>query len=399
MLRSLSPEARLILASASSDAAADESVRAALREPLDWRKVLWLAEAERAVSILWQRLHALGNPGVPQAAADGLRKHAMVAEFKLAYLKQRLDASLDALSAAGVEVLLLKGAALAHTVYSSFSQRPMGDLDLLVAEGYAAEALHVLLGAGWTRALDAPEDVAYREHHHLPPLDDARGTGVSLEIHTALFARGDPFHLSPEVLLRHAERRTVGGRTVLVPSTHHQLLHLCLHFAWSHMLRFGAWRTLRDLEAIVRSGGGGVRWEAFVADARAARASTCCYWTFRLGRHLLGTEVPAEVVAALKPPASEAVLARLERHFALHLFPSERLCPSERLGDIMWRLGVRPEWSGHGAVRPWDHAPDFVPRGAVPVAGSRKVVHHLRHARRWTRYVWTILLPAPSAKF
>ena len=43
-----------------------------------------------------------------------------------------LDQALRALAARGIEVIVLKGAALAQTVYPSVALRPMGDLDVLV---------------------------------------------------------------------------------------------------------------------------------------------------------------------------------------------------------------------------------------------------------------------------
>jgi hypothetical protein len=63
-----------------------------------------------------------------------------------------LDAAapvLDALAAAGVRVMLLKGAALALTVYETPGLRPIGDVDLLVDPGQAPAAVDLLAAHRW----------------------------------------------------------------------------------------------------------------------------------------------------------------------------------------------------------------------------------------------------------
>lgn len=389
-LPSLSPEAQLLLLSAGGPGN-DARIRALLRQPLDWEKLGWLAERERATPVLWDRLQSIGAGPLPPAA-EHLQRLAMVSEFRMLHLEQRLHESLDALARAGIDVMLLKGAGLAVTLYGSFVRRPMVDLDVLVPAGSAQRARSVLLRSGWvTSELEELQEF-FEGHHHLPALNDGRGTGVQLEVHTALFFDGHPFNLSAEDLWRDAVQISVAGagRRAYVPAAHHQLLHLALHFAWSHMLATGAWRAFRDLEALLAVGG--VDWDRFTALALEARGGSCCYWTFRLANRLAGVAIPGEVLDALRPPLPDLVLERVERHFAYHLLPTEALCPSVALGYTMWRLGVRPGWSGHGAVRPWDRADDLLLSERDRRSRSRRFADQLRNVRGWARYVRSVML-------
>ena len=59
-LESLSPEAQLLLLTAGGDQN-DAAIRALLARPLDWAKLSWLSETERATPVLWRRLSALGS--------------------------------------------------------------------------------------------------------------------------------------------------------------------------------------------------------------------------------------------------------------------------------------------------------------------------------------------------
>ncbi|MGI9179644.1 MAG: nucleotidyltransferase family protein [Longimicrobiaceae bacterium] len=387
-LSSLSPEAQLVLLAAGGPAHEDQ-IAALLRAGLRWPLVLEIARREGAVTILWQRLQSLPQTELPSGAAS-LRTRVMLSEFRQQYLGQRLDEALEVLSDAGIRVLLLKGAALALTVYGSFARRPMGDLDLLVEPARAAEAQQLLLANGWKESRFATREQFYSDHHHLPPLDDARGTGIELELHTDLFFRGHPFQPLPAKMWEGALPLPGRSGTVLVPRLVHQHVYLCIHFAWSHMLTSGGWRTFRDVNAILSAGG--AQWDEFTRLARETRAASCCYWTLRLARNLVGVEVPEEVLKSLQPPLPERVLPGLERHFTHEMLPTESVCPSVRVGYAAWELAIRPEWSGHGAVRPWSRVPHFTEGIATEPAahGGQKLVAHLRKLSAWGRYLRTL---------
>jgi hypothetical protein len=290
--------------------------------------------------------------------------------------------------------VLLKGAALALTVYGSFVARPMSDVDLLVPRDEVMRAHEALIAFGWAEGEDNTPEF-YEGHHHLQPLVDAQGTGTSLELHTSLFFEGHPFAFTSDDIRRRAARVVVRGRTVLVPSVHDQLLHLCLHFAWSHMMATGAWRTFRDLDALLHTNR--VNWAEFTRLAVASRGGSACYWTFRLARRVAGIAVPADVERALAPPEPEFARERLEQHFTYDLLPTEHICPSLWVTYTMWQLGLRPRWSGHGRVRPWDRADELLV-GERP-RRLKRVLQHVRNAGSWTRYARLVLLrPGSTAE-
>jgi hypothetical protein len=382
-LASLSPEAQLLLLTAGGEKN-DPAIRALLAQPLDWAKVAWLAEQERASPVLWRRLSAIAP--LPEAAQP-LHRMSMVSEFRMAHLEARLLSALDTLQDADIEPVLLKGAALALTVYGSFVARPMSDVDLLVPRDEVKGAHDALIASGWTEGIDNTPEF-YQGHHHLQPLIDSQGTGTSLELHTSLFFEGHPFALTSDDIRRRAEKVVVGGRTALVPSVHDQLLHLCLHFAWSHMMATGAWRAFRDLDALLRTDR--VNWKEFTQLALDARGGSACYWTFRLARAVAGIQVPTWVERALMPPEPEFALRRLEQHFTYDLLPTENITPSLWLSYTMWRAGLRPRWSGHGRVRPWDRADELL--AAERPGRFKRLVMHIRNARSWSRYARLVLL-------
>ena len=94
---------------------------------------------------------------------------------------QTLAEILSAFEAEGIDTLVLKGAALAHTVYAEPGLRPMRDMDLLVRESAAVRAQQVLIESGF----DAPPGSEVSDRHkHLPPATRrTQDMMISVEVH------------------------------------------------------------------------------------------------------------------------------------------------------------------------------------------------------------------------
>lgn len=381
-LASLSPEARLLLETAADESAAPSCERQI--EKLDWSRLAYLAEREGATVVLWRWLEKRGA-AVPADLARRWQSLAMVAEFQMRHLERLLHQALDVLARDAIPALLLKGSALAYTHYGAFTDRPMGDLDLLVPADLAPDAWALLQTHGWTWPAAAWPAERYATHQHLPPLVNACGRDARLEIHSELLPAGHPFHWPVRDVWARAQ--PLDGPPALVPHARDQLLHLCVHFAWSHELQWGGWRTLRDVTTIARRSD--VDWRRLVEDARAAKATTCCFWTLRLAHSAAGARVPADALEALRPPRAEFLLRRLERHYLRQLFETERSCPSESLTKALWDFGIAPRWNHHGASRPW-HVSDRLggaPRPASDRTWPQRVITRARRAAHAVGYL------------
>jgi hypothetical protein len=360
LLARLPAESALIALTAAGPAENDE-LRRLLAGPLEWEGVINLAARERAMAPLSHRLVALRAGSVPPDAGSRLQRLAMVAEFQLMSLHERLRSILELYEQHDIDSLLLKGAGLAYSSYERPTERPMGDIDLLVRREHAQKAWELALTSGWVRRRDVSQERSYEDHQHLSPLEDSDGLQVGLELHTALFTHQAPFQLPPQQIWDRARRITVGRANAFVPSPEDQLLHASLHFAWSHEMTFGTWRTLRD---VVRLAESGVDWDAFIQTARDSRGSTCCYWTLRLARELAGAAVPDGALAALSPRLPKRILVRLSRHFAMQALPLPGLPPSSvSLSRALWSLAIAPKRQGHGKSRPWLDTEEWVREG------------------------------------
>jgi hypothetical protein len=389
---SLSPEARLVLCTAGG-AETDEAIAILVPRIRSWPRLLELSVIEGAQPVLGKRLREASGERIPDDVVPALEYIERAAGLRQRYLQSRMVDALRTLSAASIPVVLLKGAALVQTTYESFLDRPMSDIDLLVHPCHATRAQALLLEAGWTQHYPREFDEFYESMHHLPPLIDARAPSltVGLEIHTAIVQRDrDPFSFASEAIWNAARPAPGLPPGTLVPSAVHLLFHCCLHFAWSHHLRKGTWRCLRDVVAML--GEESIAWPEFVATARDSRATASCYWTLRLAMSLTNAPVPPDVLNGLRPRLPDVLLNVLERHFSNAVTDAERICPSERLQLAIWRFVFRPEPDCEGKELPWEGAdrPWRLMRGAGAPDVATAKPRPARSPSAWMRYLGSI---------
>jgi hypothetical protein len=387
----LGPEAQLLLLTAGLQPPA-ERIRTLLGGPLEWPYLLQLAAHQRALPQMWRSLEAQSPEGLPRNVAAEVKPLLMVGDFTMGLLRDRFQEAVAALSSAGIRVLALKGAGLALTVYPSFTERPMGDIDLLTDRGSAAAAIRILHGLGWATELVEGFERFYREHHHLSPLRYA-GSQVRLELHTDLFAPGHPFVLPLEDLWRRSRRVEIRSGEVWTFDPLDATIHLATHFLWSHGGVSGAWRTFRDVDVLVRSGS--LDWDELDVRAEAARAQTCIYWTLRLARRLAGIRIPEAAIARFRPAGTEFLLSRLEHHLATGILPSTRACPSMTMTRWMWEAVVQPRRSGHGNARPWSRSEVVREVFLAPESDSlaRRAISQFQRLGAWQRYITALVSP------
>ena len=357
----------------------------------DWRGALQLASDENALIALRHAVHRAGKAHVPRDVERQLALLSLDREFRMRRLRERLEQVLIAFNAADIEVLVLKGCALAATVYESFAQRSMRDIDILVRPDRADDARRLMLELGWLTDPELPDDRSYTRHHHLAPLRDPELNGLRLEIHRSVLPPGHPFAFADEEIWRAARSIRVGAGRALAMHPTHQAVHIAIHLAWSHMMRLGAWNAFRDLDAL--SVANVLDWREFTTVAKQWRASSCCYWTLRLAGALSGLSVPQEIMCELRPALPDFVLRSLTHHFVRALTRAAAACPSVRLNEVLWTLAMQPRLNGHGGARPWQMSGDLVSafEEKTSAAEGEITASRLMRMRRTGRYIAEIV--------
>lgn len=132
-----------------------------------------------------------------------------------------------ALERRGVRPVVLKGAVLAHELYSGPERRPRRDIDLLVSKADALPAVGVLRSLGYDGPAVAPGP---RRHHHLPGMAAEReGFRVSVEVHTDALSPDQPDRLSLDTASTRLRTVDVGGTRVQALGHEDMIRHLSAH--------------------------------------------------------------------------------------------------------------------------------------------------------------------------
>ena len=103
------------------------------------------------------------------------------------FMEVEIVKDLDALAAAGIETLLLKGTALAYTLYPTPGLRPRCDVDLLLRDKATADkAWGILAKRGYRRDKDAVVDGDFVSHQYSCARHVVPQAGIVLDVHWKL---------------------------------------------------------------------------------------------------------------------------------------------------------------------------------------------------------------------
>jgi Uncharacterised nucleotidyltransferase len=201
----------------------------------------------------------------PAAAAENVRRMLLalaVRHRRTAVVREAcIDELLTAFAAAGIRVILLKGAALAHLIYPRPELRPMVDIDVLIAPGQTAHATEVISALGYSLASQHSSRLGAKMHH-LPVARLSRsGCEITLEIHHDAMSPNQPCRLTlaslasdPQIVRRaggdgltlgHLDMLRHLARHAFEPARRIRLIHL--YDLWRYPERFAAdidWQRL-----------------------------------------------------------------------------------------------------------------------------------------------------------
>lgn len=200
------------------------------------RRLVDGARHEGLIGMLHANLKQAGlidqlNPAAREELAATYRKNAALNLKRLTDLERLLPD----LGAAGVDVFVLKGAALLHTLYGDPGLRPMTDVDLLVDESRRDALATTLHDAGYRRA---------------PFYPDTFSNGVTvLDVHDHLLgaerihSRAEIFATGQRALLADYRTLQVGDCPAKALGAPQEVLYMCLH-----LLKHNAERLLWLIE-------------------------------------------------------------------------------------------------------------------------------------------------------
>ena len=297
----ISHENRLLLhcLQASISGNTGDKIKDVINIPLNWEEVLASAFWHGIAPLLYHNLKNISKGHcIPQEVMDQLRTayHGNLARNM--YLYAELKRILETFCDKGVKVIVLKGAALAKTVYSDIGLRQMSDVDLLVKKEDLPCAEKIMSGLDYRFQGDMPPEWYRENHQHISYVNSEKNIPVEIHWHIARKAHPLRIRIINDIIERWwEEAKTIefSGSKVQILSPEDLIIHLCLHFLKHRFINQnggfsskGALIQLCDIFQTLKYYRDDIDWVRFKSEAEKYGIDSLMYTTLSIVREIMG---------------------------------------------------------------------------------------------------------------
>lgn len=289
---------------------------------VDFSKLLNIAR-DNNVS---QKLYAvLKEQDIPKDFMAELRRDYLSTAARNTLIYSEFKKAAEGFKDKGIDVIVMKGAALAELIYQDIGLRSMSDVDLLIRKGDIARVDEVLKNTGY-KAIDlSPYDGMDITGNYLTTCDYRSKNPLhpSFHVHWHIVNSTVPAPYSSRInmdeLWKDALPVEIAGVRVLSMSPHHFLIHLCEH-AMRVTHSVSKLIYLMDIASLVNNppihpsdgysapfnkggikGGFEIDWHKVVETSKDYSLDRFVYNVLSLTRLNMGLDVPEWVLERLKP--------------------------------------------------------------------------------------------------
>ena len=182
------------------------------------------------VPMLYRHLKQL-NTEIPEKTALQLKSLVLRHQQATKVRTKALTEILQTLAANDIPVIVLKGAALAYTVYPVPELRPMSDIDVLVDKDNCQQAQRLLTSLDYRGAALYRTGVKFDHHHMAIAKKKIDGLTISVEVHRDALSPDAIGSLTFDTLKTETQLYAIGSERAQHLGHIDMLLHLCRHLA------------------------------------------------------------------------------------------------------------------------------------------------------------------------
>ena len=275
----------------------NRAVRAAAANIVDWKDFVRMIRRQRIAGLVHDALSSAGIelPSAVAAALAARMRRIVRRDLMVATESARLQRVLDA---AGIPVLVLKGAALAQLAYGSAATKQTRDIDLLVPPDRAEAALQILEAEDYALSSPAKHLSARQRRTLVRYAREAELVRRSKRLPVELQWRAADNPLLLKGVDAHSPAQSVtlaNGASLRTLAPDDLFAYLCVHGAhhsWSRL------KWLADLNALIAANAADIAH--LYRHAQRVGAGLCAAQALLLCRQLLGLALPAALVDEIK---------------------------------------------------------------------------------------------------
>jgi hypothetical protein len=262
---------------------------------LDFVTIRRVAQRHGVAPLVARRLERMTDAARGSHGGKEILASARANWLRNDYLVARLIEVVRDLEHVGIEVIVIKGPALAELAYGNLALRSFGDLDILVRPDDVPRAAQVLTEAGFDAG--PYDDEAFRSHFFqaVEANFQRRNERLNIDLHWELSPPSFPFGPAGDGVWHRAITIQLGGTQFRTLSHEDHLLYLAVHHA-----RHG-WDSLSQLCDIaffvnrVR-----IDWDALTARAAATCSTRMLAVALLMAHDQLNAIIPATALAMLR---------------------------------------------------------------------------------------------------
>jgi len=297
----INPEFNFLLACCANGSRSEQSERIRRNRPLNWERVIELAEHHGVIPQIYRSLSDLGDV----ACSDSLWQSHESNGRKTLWLTRELLGILDKLNSCGIVALPYKGPVLAQLLYGNVTMRQFSDLDLLIQSSDLPRIKSALAELGFEPGvqLTSREEREYVESGYEYAFDCANGRNL-VEVQWRILPRFYSVDFDIDGFLERAITLSLGGTTLRTLCAEDLLIVLCVHAA-KHAWQQLSW--LRDIAELAKSRE--IDWDVIQDRAKRLGVQRIVAVSFFLAHKLLEARLPEIVQTQIQKDDSIEKLA------------------------------------------------------------------------------------------
>ncbi len=295
------PEFDFLLACCANGSPSGRSERIRRNRPLNWMRVIELAEHHGVIPQIYRSLSDLGDV----ACSDSLWQSHETNARKALWLTRELLRILGKLNSCGIVALPYKGPVLAQLLYGNVTLRQFSDLDLLIQSSDLPRIKSALAELGFEPGvqLTPREEREYVESGYEYAFDCAHGRNL-LEVQWRILPRFYCVDFDVDGFFERAITFSLGGTTLRTLCTEDLLIVLCVHAA-KHAWQQLSW--LCDIGELAKSRE--IDWDVIRDHAKRLGVQRIVAISFFLAHKLLEARLPEIVQTQIQKDDSIENLA------------------------------------------------------------------------------------------
>ena len=274
---------------------------------IDWNIFLEKARGEGISPLVFSRLPEIAaHYDIPKYVTGELKKDYYLSATKNTLIFEELGKVLGLFNQSKLQIIVMKGAALAETIYGNLALRPMSDVDLLVKKEDLHQVDELLKKLGYSPADRAVDDVDFTSTY-LTTLDyrNPVKNSPSFHVHWHFVNSTIPNesyinHIKMDDIWQDAVRTNIADIETWVMAPHHLLIHLSEHaLRVTHSLNKLSYFC--DIDRAINYYGKGLDWDLLIQDTLKFNLNKMVYTTLYFSAYFIKAKVPEDVLLRLKP--------------------------------------------------------------------------------------------------